>query len=150
MINSPERGRTADAGSKGRHVTATPQGPIVHTGNLLFYLRVCFLHVGSLSLFLLRCFLDFRPGVTQFNSSVQNRFVLSCLRINAEVPQAFKLKSIKRLEGTHRRFYSTFMKDVERMRVEKFFEIRFFLPSRVNNSKKPVVQSYLGRDGMRS
>jgi hypothetical protein len=25
-ISSPERGRTADAGSKGRHVTATPQG----------------------------------------------------------------------------------------------------------------------------
>ena len=26
IINSPERGRTADAGSKGRHVAATPQG----------------------------------------------------------------------------------------------------------------------------
>jgi hypothetical protein len=26
MLYSPERGRTADAGSKGRHVAATPQG----------------------------------------------------------------------------------------------------------------------------
>jgi hypothetical protein len=35
MINSPERGRTADAGSKGRHVTATPQGYIFIRG--IFY-----------------------------------------------------------------------------------------------------------------
>jgi hypothetical protein len=35
MRNSPERGRTADAGSKGRHVTATPQGYMVILG--IFY-----------------------------------------------------------------------------------------------------------------